>query len=302
MVPVNQTIARSERSLHKTTSDTHKPIAAIREEELGPDGLLKRVDTLFLNNKECPFQCVMCDLWKHTLDEPTPLGAIPHQIDIALSTLPSDGQVIKLYNSGNFFDAKAIPPKDYEEIAKRIAKYDRVILENHPKLCDDRVLSFTRYLPDSMAVELALGVETIHPIWLEGLNKSMTIDDVEQATHWAHGQGFDVRAFLLLHAPTISKESDDQAKVPLETMRSWTLRSVEWVQKMGFTAATLIPLRPELLPKGTGIAPSLKEIERTASQAKKIADRMRLFVDCWDLEASESLSRLNAEPPRNLTH
>jgi uncharacterized Fe-S cluster-containing MiaB family protein len=280
---VNQTIPRHERKLHKSVPDASQPIAAIREEELGPDGRLKRVDTLFLNNKECPFQCVMCDLWKHTLDEPTPPGAIVHQIDVALSTLPSDGEVIKLYNSGNFFDRKAIPPEDYPEICARIARYERVILENQP--------STTR-------VELALGVETVHPQWLEGLNKSMTLADIERAVQWAHSNEFDVRAFLLLHAPTITNQKDDATVSSLDQRRDWTLESVKWVQERGFTAATLIPLRPDLLPEGTGDAPSLQEVERTAIAAKKIADRMRLFVDCWDMDPSELLMSINSQPPK----
>lgn len=301
MTKLNQTIARNERSRLKSVSPSDQPIAAIREEELGPDGELKRVDTLFLNNRECPFQCAMCDLWKHTLDEPTPLGAIPHQIDVALSTLPPDGEVIKLYNSGNFFDTKAIPPQDYSEIAKRITQYERVILENHPKLCDDRVLEFTKYLADSMEVELALGVETVHPAWLEGLNKSMTLKDVENAIQWAHSHGYHVRAFLLLHAPTLLEPHTIETGVSLEQKREWSLRSVEWVQQQGCTAATLIPLRPELLPDGAGSAPSMQEIEWTAQEAKKIANQMRLFVDCWDLEPSDILSRINQEPPSKLS-
>jgi uncharacterized Fe-S cluster-containing MiaB family protein len=299
---VNQTIPKHERPLHKSVPDPFQPIAAIREEELGPDGIVKRVDTLFLNNKECPFQCVMCDLWKHTLDEPTLPGAIVHQIDVAMSTLPSDGEVIKLYNSGNFFDSKAIPPEDYPEICARIARYERVILENHPKLCDERVIAFTKYLPSTTRVELALGIETIHPQWLEGLNKSLTLEDIERAVQWAHAQAFDVRAFLLLHAPTISKRNGVVEDASLDQRRIWTLKSVEWVQDKGFTAATLIPLRPDLLPTGAGDAPTREEIEWTAIEAKKIADQMRLFVDCWDMDSSELLSSLNLQPPKNLSH
>ena len=31
---------------------------------------------VFLTNRECPFRCVMCDLWMNTLDETVPRGAI----------------------------------------------------------------------------------------------------------------------------------------------------------------------------------------------------------------------------------
>ena len=48
----------------------------------------------------------MCDLWRHTLDEPTPDGAIPKQIEFALERLPQ-ASVVKLYNTGKFFDSAA---------------------------------------------------------------------------------------------------------------------------------------------------------------------------------------------------
>ena len=78
------------------------------------------VATLFLTNRECPYRCLMCDLWKNTLTETVPIGAIPAQIDYALGQLPPARQ-IKLYNSGSFFDPHAIPPQDHPAIAAQVA-------------------------------------------------------------------------------------------------------------------------------------------------------------------------------------
>ena len=52
-----------------------------------PDGAGGVVDvtTLFLTGRECPWRCVMCDLWRDTIETDTPIGAIPHQIRLALS-------------------------------------------------------------------------------------------------------------------------------------------------------------------------------------------------------------------------
>ena len=46
-----------------------------------------RAATLFLTGSECPWRCVMCDLWRYTTLEDTPVGAIPHQIADALASL-----------------------------------------------------------------------------------------------------------------------------------------------------------------------------------------------------------------------
>ena len=96
----------------KNRVDPQLPWAALVEPERTASGQIVEVATIFLTNRECPFRCLMCDLWKNTTDEPVPAGAIPAQIDHALARLPP-AQHIKLYNSGNFFDPLAIPPGDH---------------------------------------------------------------------------------------------------------------------------------------------------------------------------------------------
>jgi uncharacterized Fe-S cluster-containing MiaB family protein len=73
----------------------------------------------------------VCDLWRNTLTDTVPVGAIPAQIDYALSKLPHARQ-IKLYNSGSFFDHKAIPSEDYGALAAQVCSFERVIIECHP--------------------------------------------------------------------------------------------------------------------------------------------------------------------------
>ena len=76
--------------------------------------------TIFLTNRECPWKCLMCDLWKNTLEDSVPPGAIPEQIREALRVLPP-ARRIKLYNAGSFFDGRAVPPEDHAAIAELVA-------------------------------------------------------------------------------------------------------------------------------------------------------------------------------------
>ncbi len=96
----------------RTELDPAKPYAFFVEEECSSTGEAVPVATIFLTNRECPWRCVMCDLWKNTLTESVRPGAIPRQIAYALERLPAARQV-KLYNSGSFFDLQAIPREDY---------------------------------------------------------------------------------------------------------------------------------------------------------------------------------------------
>ena len=68
--------------------DPRRPYAFLVEREFAACGRVEEVATIFLTNRECPFRCLMCDLWKNTTPERVPAGAIPEQIDYALSRLP----------------------------------------------------------------------------------------------------------------------------------------------------------------------------------------------------------------------
>ena len=136
------------------------------------------IATVFLANRECPWRCLMCDLWKNTLTETVPAGAIPAQIDYALERLAPARQ-IKLYNSGSFFDPRAIPVEDYPAIANRVAGFERVIVECHPALVSENCFRFNELL--SGRLEVAMGLETVHPQILDRLNKRMTTDQFAAA-------------------------------------------------------------------------------------------------------------------------
>src|SRR2546430_16679015 len=104
----------------RDTVDSWRPHAFLLEEERAESGEIVPVATIFLTNRECPWRCLMCDLWRNTLTESVPSGAILEQIAFALSRLPP-ARYIKLYNSGSFFDVHAIPLEDYRAIAAQVA-------------------------------------------------------------------------------------------------------------------------------------------------------------------------------------
>src|SRR5438874_12571289 len=97
--------------------DPWRPYAWSVEPERTAAGRVEDTAVVFLTNRECPFRCLMCDLWKNTTDERVPDGAIAGQIEYALARLPP-ARHVKLYNAGNFFDAQAIPPADWSRVAQ----------------------------------------------------------------------------------------------------------------------------------------------------------------------------------------
>src|ERR1700733_11784021 len=109
----------------------------IVEDERTAEGAIARAATVFLTGRECPWRCVMCDLWQYTITTDTPAGAIPSQIASARRALEQQRESVtqmKLYNAGSFFDPRAVPEDDYRAVAGQLTGLARVILESHPAL------------------------------------------------------------------------------------------------------------------------------------------------------------------------
>src|SRR5207245_689639 len=108
-------------------------------------------------------------------------------------------QHVKLYNAGNFFDAQAIPPADWPRVAELVQPFRTVIVESHPRLIGPSCLAWRDLLRTELQV--AMGLETVHPDVLPRLNKRMTLKDFEAAVRFLCDQDIAVRAFILLRPP-----------------------------------------------------------------------------------------------------
>lgn len=269
--------------------DADLPYHFLHEQEPGPAGL-ETVNTIFLTGKECSFKCLMCDLWKNTLPEPTPPGAIVRQLDYALSRLPA-ARSIKLYNNGNFFDPKAVPLSDHAAILGRVEYYDRVIVENHPLLVGDACLRFRDGLTGTL--EVAMGLETIHPFALPALNKQLTPDDFRRATGFLRSNGIRVRAFVLLNPPYLTNPAvgspGSRAQAVAHEGIRWALETVRFAFESGVECCSIIATRPgngimeTLLAAGQYIPPTLAALEEVFAEALVLARGRLVFVDTWDI-------------------
>lgn len=256
--------------------NAHEPYTFFLEEECGAGGQAESVATIFLTNRECPFRCTMCDLWRNTLTESAPAGAIPEQIDFAMSRL-GPAQSVKLYNSGSFFDPRAIPPGDHDAIAARMRNFKRVIVECHPAFVGERCVTFRDLL--SGRLEVALGLETAHVEVLQKLNKRMTLDQFAAATSFLRSHEIDVRVFILVQPPFMKAE---------ESLH-WAQRSLDFAFDCGATAATLIPTRggngamESLAEDGLFEPPALSQLESAVAYGL-MQRRARVFTDLWDVK------------------
>ncbi len=271
----DQDILAARPAKNHVTAD--RPYAYLVESEADGHGGVDQVATIFLTHAECALRCLMCDLWKNTLQGPTPPGATARQIQWALANLPHADR-IKLYNSGNFFDRRALPPEDYAQIARLCDPFQRVTVENHPKLCGEAMLRFRDLLKGEL--EVAIGLETAHEKTLQRLNKRMNLDDFRRAAELLRREGVRLRVFLLLRPPGMTEQEGVE----------WAVRSAELAFDSGAGFCAIIPTRAgngameQLQQQGWFAPPSLRSLEAALQQTLALPQAGLATVDLWDVE------------------
>ena len=262
----------------KPSVDPWKAHGWLVEDERRPGGGVEHALTIFLAGAECPFTCSFCDLWRYTTDGPTPSGALPKQIEATLTAVNvASVQRIKLYNASNFFDRRAVPSDDVPRIAEFCAPFSGVTVESHANTIGAMTLDFARKL--SGRLEVAMGLETIHPEASAHLNKRLDLVRFDRAAKFLREHDVDMRVFVLLGAPGIPEhESVD-----------WAVRSAEYAAERGAGVVSIIPLRggngemERLATLGHFTPPTLRQLEAALDRCVGW-DRTVVTVDLWDVE------------------
>lgn len=269
--------------------DPDAPVAVWDEWEVAAAGHTVPTRVVILAGAECRFTCAMCDLWRHTLPGPTAPGRLPRQIREALQRPWSgdDGVAvprwIKLYNGSNFFDPRSVPEADWSAITAALALCERVVVENHPALVDDRVPRFRDHCPPRL--EVAMGLETVCVDVLARLGKQMTLADFTAACQRLQAWGVDIRSFVLLGLPW----SDPTDAV------DWCGRSVAFAIEYGARHVSIVPTRPgngyldALAARGRFTPPDASVVEAAAERLVPAAARPGgrgtaavVTIDLWD--------------------
>ena len=273
-------VDRRIRSLRpaKAHVDPYMAHGSLLEEERRPDNRMEQALTVFLAGAECPFTCSFCDLWRWTIDGPTPPGALTGQLK---SVLKASGDLVpdrlKLYNASNFFDARAVPPEDVLGIATLAAPFAAVTVESHASTIGSQTLAFARQIRGRL--EVAVGLETIHPVAAAQLNKRLDPAQFDLAARFLSDNGIDLRVFVLLGAP----------HVPAEESIDWTVRSVEYAVERGASVVSIIPVRggngemERLQVLGEFTPPTLSQLEEALDRCLQFTSTV-VTADLWDGE------------------
>lgn len=267
----------------KPQVDPWRAHGALVENERRPGGGVERAVTIFLAGSECPFTCSFCDLWRWTIDGPTPPGALPRQLADSLRSVdgtPPRPDRLKLYNASNFFDRRAVPVEDLPEIASLSAPFSAVTVESHASTVGKLTLELARLIPGRL--EVAMGLETIHPLASAQLNKKLELTRFDRAVNYLGDNDIDLRVFVLLGAPY----------VPFEESVHWAVRTAAYAAERGASVASIIPVRggngeiERLQALGHFTPPTLSQLEAALDQciAHGRGPGTTVFTaDLWDV-------------------
>lgn len=260
---------------NKNYVDPKIPYGWLIEKELTRSGKIEETGIIFLTNRECAFHCLMCDLWKNTTDYTIAVDDIPRQIEVALEHMPGVKH-IKLYNSGSFFDKRAIPEEDYQRIALQLKGFETVIVESHPRLINEKCLKFRDMLEPEL--QISMGLETVNTEILRKLNKQMSVEDFAVAVSLLSKQKIASRAFVLLRPPWLNEEEGV----------FWAERSIDFAFNAGVECCTVIPVRAGngamdfLMKNGEFSPPDIHSLEIVLEYGIGLK-KGRVFADTWDL-------------------
>ncbi|MFQ5985955.1 MAG: archaeosine biosynthesis radical SAM protein RaSEA [Thermoplasmata archaeon] len=115
--------------------------------------------------------------------------------------------VVKVYNSGNFFDPREIPPSARRRILAELGeRCKKVVVENLPQLVRRPLLE--EALERCPRFEVAIGLETADNFVRDHtISKDFTFARYREAVQVAHAAGATVKTYLLFKPPLLSERA-----------------------------------------------------------------------------------------------
>jgi radical SAM enzyme (TIGR01210 family) len=193
---IRNSISRSERTDYVTT---------YTEKEFF-NGRTATERVLILRTRGCSWSyhsgCSMCGYWGDTNPE---IGKeeLEKQINSFLEEYP-DGEVLKIFTSGSFFDPIEIDPDLQLSIIEKVLHgYDHLIVESRPEYIKKVVGDLKKY---AGRVQVAIGLESTDPSVLKNsVNKNYDFGDFKEAAVLLRENGISVRTYLLLKPPFMTE-------------------------------------------------------------------------------------------------
>lgn len=210
------------RKFKFTEMQLDKPVSSWIKE----DRLLQKKGkefTIILRTKGCSWAlgeyggCSMCGYIQDSTIEKIDQIHIINQIDYAfrenINEISSDEAdfILKIFNSGSFFDDDEISEEVREYLYKKIAnipKIKEVVLESRVDYITNNKLKKMKEVLKNKHVEVAIGLETTNDyIRNKYINKGLSFKDFLNAVQLCKENNVGIRAYLLFKPPFLNEQT-----------------------------------------------------------------------------------------------
>ncbi|MFW9940696.1 MAG: archaeosine biosynthesis radical SAM protein RaSEA [Candidatus Thorarchaeota archaeon] len=178
--------------------------------------------TIILRTKGCSWSlgdsggCSMCGYIQDAAGEDINQDHIIKQFDYAFNSkikeiIDDDANyIIKIFNSGSFFDDNEISDKVRMYIYEKIAGINNIkefVIESRLEYINLEKLIGLRKKLNRKYIEIAIGLETVNDyIRTYYINKGMLFNDFKNVLNMCKENGIGVRVYLLLKPPFLNEE------------------------------------------------------------------------------------------------
>lgn len=178
--------------------------------------------TIILRTRGCSWAlehggCSMCGYIEDANIEPVGPQQIINQFDFALEQnledIKSDSYnyVLKIFNSGSFFDDTEVPKQVRTYIYERLAKIPQItefIVESRPEFITDENLSLLNKMLPNKYNEVGIGLESVDEhVRNTYIHKGLLYEDFLSAVKLCHSHNIGIKAYLLFKPPFLNEQA-----------------------------------------------------------------------------------------------
>jgi len=212
---------RKKRTQYLISNQLDKPISFWIKEERLLKGKGKEF-TIILRTKGCSWAlgetggCSMCGYIQDSYLEDMDPNHIINQFEYALQMKleemygSKEDFIIKIFNSGSFFDENEISGHVREHIYKKIADIENVkevVLETRVEFISKEMLEILHQNLKNKYIEIAIGLETVNDyIRNHYVNKGLLYEDFIKKLELLKEYNIGIRVYLLLKPPFLNEQ------------------------------------------------------------------------------------------------
>jgi len=151
--------------------------------------------------------CSMCGYFNDSLLKNQNQNDIIQQYEKAMEKYNGE-KIIKIFNSGSFFDNKEINSETRIKIIKDLSnKSEKISVESRPEYITNKNLQEVYNIVKAKNFEIGIGLETINDIIRnQSINKGFNFDQYLKAINIMKKYDFKIKTYLLLKPPFLTEK------------------------------------------------------------------------------------------------